>query len=78
MGLVTLMAFSRYDSSRVPQPKYFQEVMENSLTVNQIGLFCEDFSRLLNFNQKKHKERVHALSVSPTAERQACSTQYWG
>ena len=76
MGLVTPMAFSRYDSSKVPQPKYFQEVMENSLIVNQTGLFCEDFLRLLNFNQKKHKERVHAFSVSPTAERQACFTQY--
>ena len=56
MGLVTPGAFSRYDPSKVPQSKYFQEVMENSLTVNQIGLFCEDFFRLLNFNQKKHKE----------------------
>ena len=56
MGLVTPGTFSRYDPSKVPQSKYFQEVMENSLTVHQIGLFCEDFFRLLNFNQKKHKE----------------------
>ena len=65
MGLVTPMAFSRYDSSKVPQPKYFQEVMENSLIVNQTGLFCEDFLRLLNFNQKKHKERVPCLVGEP-------------
>ena len=39
--------------------------MENSLTENKIGLFCEDFLRLLNFNQKKHKERVPCLVGEP-------------
>ena len=57
MGPVTPRAFSRYDPSKVPQPKYFQDVLKKSLTENEIGLFCEDFLRLLNFNRKKHKER---------------------
>ena len=65
MELVTPRAFSRYDSSKVPQPKYFQDVLENSLTENEIDLFCEDFLRLLNFNQKKHKERVPCLVGEP-------------
>ena len=39
--------------------------MENSLTENKIGLFCEDFLRLLNFNQKKHKERVPCFVGEP-------------
>ena len=65
MGLVTPRAFSRYDPSKVPQSKYFQDVLKNSLTENEIGLFCEDFLRLLNFNQKKHKERVPCLVGEP-------------
>lgn len=65
VGLVTPRAFSHYDPYKVPQPKYFQEVLENSLTEEQIGLFCEDFLRLFNFNQKKHKERVPCLVGEP-------------
>ena len=65
MGLVTPRAFSRYDPSKVPQPKYFQDVLKNSLIENAIGLSCEDFLRLLNFNQKKHKERVPCLVGEP-------------
>ena len=69
MGLVTPRAFSRYDPSKVPQPKYFQDVLEDSLTENEIGLFCEDFLRLLNFNQKKHKERVPCLVGEPDSRK---------
>ena len=69
MGLVTPRAFSRYDPSKVPQTKYFQDVLENSLTENEIGLFCEDFLRLLNFNQKKHKERVPCLVSEPASRK---------
>ena len=65
MGLVTLRAFSCYDPSKVAQPKYFQDVLKKSLTENEIGLFWEDFLRLLNFNQKKHKERVPCLVGEP-------------
>ena len=43
VGLVTPRAFSRYDPFKVPQPKYFQEVLVSSLTENEIGLFREDF-----------------------------------
>ena len=69
MDLVTPRAFSRYDPSKVPQPKYFQDVLENSLTENEIDLFCEDFLRLLNFNQKKHKERVPCLVGEPDSRK---------
>ena len=61
MGLLTPRAFSQYDPLKVPQPKYFQEVLENSLSEGDIALFCEDFLRLLNFNKKKHKDRVPCL-----------------
>ena len=76
MDLVTPRAFSHYDPSKVPQTKHFQDVLENSLTENEIGLFCEDFLRLST--KRSTKRECHALSVSPLAERQACFTQYWG
>ena len=58
VSLMTPRAFSRYDPLKVPEPKYFQEVLENSLLEADIALFCKDFLRLLHFNKKKHKERV--------------------
>ena len=61
VSLVTPRAFSQYDPLKVPQPKYFREVLENSLSEADIALFCEDFLRLLHFNKKKHKERVPCL-----------------
>ena len=65
VGLMSPRAFSHYDPSKVPQPKYIQQVLENSLTEDAIGLFCEDFLRLLDFNQKKHKDRVPCLVGEP-------------
>ena len=35
--------------------------MENSLPEAEIGTFCEDFLKLLNHNQKRHKDRVPCL-----------------
>ena len=40
VGLLTPRAFSQYDPLKVPQPKYFQEVLENSLSEDDIALFC--------------------------------------
>ncbi|KAJ7378897.1 hypothetical protein OS493_019588 [Desmophyllum pertusum] len=61
VGLVTPRAFSRYDPSKDPQPQYFQEILQNSLTDFETGLFCEDFLRLLDCNKKRHKQKVPCL-----------------
>ena len=61
VGLVTPRAFSGYDPLKVPKPKYFREVLENSLSEADVAMFCEDFLRLLHFNKTKHKERVPCL-----------------
>ncbi|KAJ7382524.1 hypothetical protein OS493_034415 [Desmophyllum pertusum] len=61
VGLVTPRAFSRYDPSKDPQPQYFQEILQNSLTDVETGLFCEDFLRLLDCNKKRHKQKVPCL-----------------
>ena len=65
VGIITPRAFSNYDPFKAPNPKYFKEILENSLPETQIALFCEDFLRLLKFNQKKHKERVPCLVGGP-------------
>jgi len=41
--------------------KYFKEILENSLQEAEISTFCEDFLKLLNHNQKRHKDRVPCL-----------------
>ena len=61
VGLITPRAFTQYDPFKEPHPKYFIEILENSLSESQISLFCEDFLRLLKYNQKKHKEKVACL-----------------
>ncbi|KAL9982936.1 hypothetical protein ACROYT_G005051 [Oculina patagonica] len=61
IGLVTPRAFTKYDSHADPDPKYFGEILENSLTDSEISEFCDDFLKLLNFNQKRHKDRVPCL-----------------
>lgn len=61
IGHVTPRAFSPYDPTREPEPKYFKEILENSLTEAEIEEFCEDFLRLLNHNQKRHKDKVPCL-----------------
>ena len=61
IGQVTPRAFSAYDPTRGPQRKYFKEILENSLTEAEIEEFCEDYLRLLNHNQKRHKDKVPCI-----------------
>ena len=62
IGHVTPRAFSPYDPTKEPEPKYFKEIFENSLPEAEIEMFCEDFLTLLNHNQKRHKEKVPCLT----------------
>ena len=61
IGHVTPRAFSRYDPKKEAEPKYFKEILENSLPEAEIEMFCEDFLRLLNHDQKRHKDKVPCL-----------------
>ena len=61
IGHVTPRAFSTYDATKVVEPKYFKEILENSLPEAEISTFCEDFLKLLNHKQKRHKDRVPCL-----------------
>ena len=62
IGHVTPRAFSRYDPKKEAEPKYFKEILENSLPEAEIEMFCEDFRRLLNHDQKRHKDKVPCLT----------------
>ena len=42
-------------------PKYFRGIIENSLADSDISEFCDDILTLLNFNQKRHKDKVPCL-----------------
>ncbi|XP_044165370.1 uncharacterized protein LOC114957052 [Acropora millepora] len=61
IGHITPRAFSKYDPTKEPDPKYFKETLENSLSVVEVQLFCEDFLKLLNHNKKRHKDKVPCL-----------------
>ena len=50
-----------YDSSKDPDPKYFKEILENSLSPDEVAHFCDDFLKLLNYNKKQHKDKVPCL-----------------
>ena len=53
--------FCAYDPTTEADPKYFREILENSLSPGEVATFCEDFLRLLNYNAKKHKDKVPCL-----------------
>ena len=61
IGHVTPRAFSPFDATKEPEPRYFCEIPENSLTEDETAAFCEDFLRLLNHKQKGHKQKVPCL-----------------
>ena len=50
-----------YDSTKDPDPKYFREILENSLSPDKLSNFCDDFLKLLNYNKKQHKDKVPCL-----------------
>lgn len=61
IGKVSPRAFCVYDPAGDPKPKYFQEVLENSLGEQDLRNFCHDFLKLLSYNQKRHKDKVPCL-----------------
>lgn len=65
IGQITPRAFSLYDPFKTPDPKYFREILDNSLTDAEIGQFCHDFLNLLRYNQKRHKDKVPCLIGAP-------------
>ena len=61
VGKISPRAFCSFDSARDPDPKYFREVLENSLSPQEVAKFCDDFLKLLLYNKNQHKEKVPCL-----------------
>ena len=61
IGKVSPRAFSVYDPTKHADPRYFREILENSLSQSKVSNFCEDFLKLLNYNKKQHKDMVPCL-----------------
>jgi len=60
IGKVSPRAFSPFDSTQEPDPKYFRQILENSLSPEEQSNFCKDLLKLLRYN-KKHKDKVPCL-----------------
>ena len=61
VGRITPRAYCKYDPSTPPIPRYFREILENSLSGPEIPSFCHYFLKLLEHHGKKHKDRVPCL-----------------
>ncbi|CAH3186367.1 unnamed protein product, partial [Porites evermanni] len=55
-GITSPRAYVLYDSLQQPDPKYFEQILTNSLPEGQIQQFCADFLAL--FRDKEHKRPV--------------------
>ena len=56
VGKISPRAFWSFDSARDPDPKYFREVLENSLSPQEVATFCGDLLNLLLYNKKQNKK----------------------
>ena len=61
VGKISPRAFCADDSTRDPDPKYFKEILENSLSPDELAKFCDDFLKLLNYNKEQHKDKLLCL-----------------
>ncbi|XP_078383761.1 uncharacterized protein LOC144666234 isoform X2 [Oculina patagonica] len=67
VGQTSPRAFVEYTRDKLPDVTFFQEILENSLSEEEIGHFCEYFVRLLNYGTKQHKEKVLCLVGEPNS-----------
>ena len=78
IGKISPRAFCAYDSTKHPDPKYFKEILENSLSPDEVAGFCVDFLKLLNYNKKQHTDKVPCIVGKQTVARQVCFFQFRG
>ena len=74
IGKESPRAFVEYQHTKTPDPKYFQEILENSLSPNEMSHFCEYYLRLLNYGIKPHKEKVMCLIGEPNSGKTSLFT----
>ena len=57
-GKVSPRAFFEFNKNTTPDAKFFQEILKNSLSEEEIGNFCHDFLNLFQHQKKGHKQKV--------------------
>ena len=67
VGRETPRAHVEYKHDKVPEPRYFKEILENSLSNTEVKFVCEYFIRLLHYGTKQHKEKVLCLIGQPNS-----------
>ena len=78
IGKVSPRAFCAYDPSKHPDLKYFREILENSLSENEVSTFCGDFLKLLNTTGSTTKIKYPVSLEMRIAEKQVCFFRYKG
>ena len=58
IGVESPRAFLHYAHTKEPEAKYFQQILQNGLSPNQVAYFCEYYFHLLDDGIKQHKEKV--------------------
>ena len=61
IGKVSPSAFSAFDSTKEPDPKYSRQIFENNLSPEEQSNFCKHFLKLLSYNKKKHTHNGSCL-----------------
>ena len=74
IGKESPRAFIQYEHTKEPDPGYFKEILENSLSQLEIAHFCEYFIRLFNCRIKQHKEKVMCLIGEPNSGKTSLFT----
>ena len=74
IGKESPRAFVEYQHTKTPDPKYFREILENSLSPSDTSHFCEYYLRLLNYGIKQHKEKVLCLIGEPNSGKTSLFT----
>ena len=74
IGKESPRAHIEYEHTKVPDPGYFQQILQNSLDQLEISHFCEYYIRLLNCRIKQHKEKVMCLIGEPNSGKTSLFT----
>ncbi|KAL9978141.1 hypothetical protein ACROYT_G015628 [Oculina patagonica] len=75
VGKETPRAFVDYKHDKTPDPVYFKQILQNSLSESEMKYFCEYYIRLLNCGIKQHKEKIHRHDNKTEIVQQKPNTQ---
>ena len=72
IGKVTPRAFCPCEPNQVSDAKYFRQILENSLSPDDVCRFCEEYVNFSITTRKSIRTRCCVWSEMPTAVRRVC------